>query len=89
MKTVHTTLDEPLVRQVDEAAQALGISRAGFVRDAVVLAMRQYSAWRERDAHSPGLASDAGVEGHRLTRTEAAEEVLREHSVAWEELACL
>ena len=89
MKTVQTTLDEPLVQQIDEAAQALGTTRSGFVRDAVTLALRQYRIWRERSEGSAGMPSEAGNESRRIAWEEATEEVLREHAAAWEKLACL
>lgn len=46
MKTVQMTLDEELVRAVDQAAKKLGTTRSGFAREALRAAL---SRVRERE----------------------------------------
>lgn len=45
MKTVRVALDESLVQEVDRATQALGTTRSGFTRDALLEAL---GTFRER-----------------------------------------
>jgi Arc/MetJ-type ribon-helix-helix transcriptional regulator len=41
MKTIRMTIDEPLLIQVDQAIQALNTTRSAFIREAILLALRQ------------------------------------------------
>jgi metal-responsive CopG/Arc/MetJ family transcriptional regulator len=41
MKTVQMTLDEQLVRAVDNAAKKLGTTRSGFTREALRAALKE------------------------------------------------
>lgn len=41
MKTVQVTIDEGLLERIDRAIQEIGMNRSAFIRDAVLLALRQ------------------------------------------------
>ena len=52
MKTIQMTIDESLLKQVDQTVQELKTSRSAFIRQALVQAIRQHQVRRleERDA---------------------------------------
>jgi len=50
MRTVHLTLDESLVEQIDRAAQALGTTRSAFTREALRAAL---SDLRQQEPQAP------------------------------------
>jgi metal-responsive CopG/Arc/MetJ family transcriptional regulator len=41
MKTVQVTIDAGLLERIDHAVQEIGVNRSAFIRDAVLLALRQ------------------------------------------------
>ena len=41
IKTIQMTLDEGLLKRIDEAVEEIGINRSAFIRDAVELALKQ------------------------------------------------
>lgn len=52
MKTIQMTIDESLLKQVDQTVQELQTTRSAFIRQALLQAMRQFQLLRleERDA---------------------------------------
>lgn len=56
MKSFQMTLDEDLVRAVDQVSQELGTSRSAFAREALRDALRRPEALREEARHRRGYA---------------------------------
>lgn len=54
MKTVQVTIDEGLLERIDHAVQEIGINRSAFIRDAVLLALRQLRIRRLEAQHIAG-----------------------------------
>ena len=54
MRTVQMTLDEPLLREVDEAANRLKTSRSAFTRKALQDALDLLAAREKERAHRRG-----------------------------------
>ncbi len=52
MKTIQMTIDESLLKQVDQTVKELQTTRSAFIRQALLQAMRQFQLLRleERDA---------------------------------------
>ena len=56
MKTIQMTLDEDLLAEVDEATQALNITRSAFIRAALQQALRQHETAKLERQHAEGYA---------------------------------
>jgi metal-responsive CopG/Arc/MetJ family transcriptional regulator len=54
MKTVQMTLDENLVKAVDDAAKKLGTTRSGFTRDALRSALKELQVKQLESRHREG-----------------------------------
>jgi len=54
MKTVQMTLDEDLVKAVDDAAKKLGTTRSGFTRDALRSALKELQVKQLESRHREG-----------------------------------
>lgn len=54
MKTVQMTLDEDLVKEVDQAVRRLGITRSAFTRKALREALRRLSVRELEQQHRRG-----------------------------------
>jgi metal-responsive CopG/Arc/MetJ family transcriptional regulator len=54
MRTVQMTLDEALVSAVDKVARSLRMSRSGFTREALRLALRRFEMKRLERRHREG-----------------------------------
>ena len=67
MKAVQTTLDEELVRRVDEVARSLGTTRSAFTREALARALERAREQELERAHREGY------ERHPVTRDEVAD----------------
>jgi len=56
MKTIQTTIDEPLLIEVDRVIQTLNTTRSAFVRQALRLALRQHRITTMEKQHAEGYA---------------------------------
>jgi hypothetical protein len=56
MKTIRMTIDEPLLIQVDQAIQALNTTRSAFIREAILLALRQQKIRKLEQQQAEGYA---------------------------------
>jgi metal-responsive CopG/Arc/MetJ family transcriptional regulator len=56
MKTIQTTIDEPLLVEVDRVIQTLNTTRSAFVRQALRLALRQHRIATMEKQHAEGYA---------------------------------
>lgn len=56
MKTVQMTLDDALVKAVDEAVKKLGTSRSAFTREALDRALTQIRIEEQERRHREGYA---------------------------------
>ena len=56
MKTIRMTIDEPLLIQVDQAIQALNTTRSAFIREAILLALRQQKIRKLEQQQAVGYA---------------------------------
>ena len=54
MRTVRLTLDEELVKEVDEVAKKLGTTRAAFTRTALRAALARVAGEEEERRHRSG-----------------------------------
>ena len=54
MKTVQMTLDESLVKAVDNAARKLGTTRSGFTREALRSALKEVRVKELESRHREG-----------------------------------
>lgn len=54
MKTVQMTLDEPLVKAVDELVKKLHTTRSAFTRNALREAIRKFNISRRESQHRRG-----------------------------------
>lgn len=62
-KTIQTTIDEPLLQQMDEAIQRLKITRSAFIREALQQALRQLQIRMLEEKHAAGYARHPIDEG--------------------------
>jgi metal-responsive CopG/Arc/MetJ family transcriptional regulator len=56
MKTIQTTIDEPLLAEVDRVIQALETTRSAFIREALQLALQKYQIAEMEQRHAEGYA---------------------------------
>ena len=56
MKTIHVTIDEPLLEEVDRLIAALSTTRSAFIRDALQAALRRYATAALEEQHAQGYA---------------------------------
>jgi metal-responsive CopG/Arc/MetJ family transcriptional regulator len=56
MKTIQMTIDEPLLAEVDQMAEALDTTRSAFMREALHLALRQHKVAEMEKRHAEGYA---------------------------------
>jgi len=63
MVTVQMTLQEQLVRRVDQLAHKLHTSRSAFTREALKLAIKRYQALELEKKHKKGYQRHAVKEG--------------------------
>jgi metal-responsive CopG/Arc/MetJ family transcriptional regulator len=56
MKTIQTTIDEPLLEEVDQVVETLNTTRSAFVRQALQLALRRYKIAKMEERHAEGYA---------------------------------
>jgi metal-responsive CopG/Arc/MetJ family transcriptional regulator len=54
IKTVQVTIDETLLKQVDNVVAELGTNRSAFMRDALQLALRQRQLRMLEEQHRAG-----------------------------------
>lgn len=54
MKTIQMTLDEDLVKEVDQIVEKLNTTRSAFTRDALRAAVRNYAAAQLEKRHRRG-----------------------------------
>jgi metal-responsive CopG/Arc/MetJ family transcriptional regulator len=54
MKTVQVTIDEGLLERMDRVVKEVGSNRSAFIRDAVLLALRQLRIRRLEAQHIAG-----------------------------------
>jgi metal-responsive CopG/Arc/MetJ family transcriptional regulator len=67
------TLDEDLVKRVDDIAKELKTSRSAFARDALREAIRRYQVYRLEEQHRKGYeAKPAGKDEFSLWENEHA-----------------
>ena len=62
-KTIQTTIDEPLLQQIDEAIRRLKITRSAFIRNALQQALRQLQIRLLEEKHAAGYARHPINEG--------------------------
>ena len=55
-KPIQITIDETLLKQVDETAARLGANRSAFIRDALQMALRQYRIKQLEERQAAGYA---------------------------------
>ena len=63
MKTIQMTIDEVLLKQVDEAAQTLGLARSVFIRQALEIALRELAIAKLEQEHIDGYRSQPVMAG--------------------------
>ncbi len=56
MKTIQMTIDESLLAEVDLAIENLNITRSAFIREALQLALWQYTIQEMEGKHADGYA---------------------------------
>lgn len=56
MKTIQMTLDEPLLRKVDQLTSQLHVTRSEFIRRALHLALKQHQIAELEAQHARGYA---------------------------------
>lgn len=57
MKTIQMTIDEPLLAQVDQVVNELGVNRSAFIRQALLLALRQFRVQMLEEQHAAGYGA--------------------------------
>lgn len=57
MKSVHMTLDDALVEEVDRVVHTLGTTRSSFTRDALREALARVKEGQLEDQHRTGYAT--------------------------------
>ncbi|NOX63370.1 MAG: ribbon-helix-helix protein, CopG family [Chloroflexi bacterium] len=55
-KAIQITIDEQLLRQVDDAVAELGETRSAFIRDALRSALRRFEIQKLERQHAAGYA---------------------------------
>ena len=55
-KPIQITIDEALLKQVDETAERLEVNRSAFIRDALRMALRQYRIKQLEEQQAAGYA---------------------------------
>ena len=56
LKTIQMTIDEPLLDEVEQMIQKLGVTRSAFVREALQFALRQHRIAEMEHKHAEGYA---------------------------------
>jgi metal-responsive CopG/Arc/MetJ family transcriptional regulator len=56
VKTIQMTIDESLLAEVDHAIRTLNITRSAFIREALQLALWQYTIQEMEGKHAEGYA---------------------------------
>jgi metal-responsive CopG/Arc/MetJ family transcriptional regulator len=56
MKTIQTTIDEPLLEKVDQMVETLNTTRSAFIRQALQMALRRYKIAKMEERHAEGYA---------------------------------
>ena len=62
-KPVQMTIDEPLLKQVDEVVEELGTTRSSFIRDALQMALQRYRIVQLERQQAEGYARHPVVPG--------------------------
>jgi metal-responsive CopG/Arc/MetJ family transcriptional regulator len=57
MRTIQMTIDEPLLKEVDQVSQALKTTRSEFIREALKLALQQHRIAQLERQHAAGYAA--------------------------------
>lgn len=55
-KPIQMTIDESLLKQVDETVERLGTNRSAFIRDALQMALSQYRIRQLEERQAAGYA---------------------------------
>jgi len=55
-RPVQMTIDESLLKQVDEVVERLGTNRSAFIRDALQMALKRYQIRRLEERQAAGYA---------------------------------
>jgi len=76
MRTIQMTIDEPLLREVDQMSRSLQTTRSEFIREALKLALQKHRIAQLERQHA------AGYKAHPQEPTEVTE---WEPEQAWEE----
>lgn len=63
MKTIQMTIDEPLLNEVDEVVRDLETTRSGFIRDALLLALRRHQMHKLEQQQEAGYARQPVIPG--------------------------
>ncbi|RLD04170.1 MAG: CopG family transcriptional regulator [Chloroflexota bacterium] len=56
MKTIQMTIDEPLLREVDQVIQTMETNRSAFIREALKLSLQRYKIRKMEEQHAKGYA---------------------------------
>jgi metal-responsive CopG/Arc/MetJ family transcriptional regulator len=56
MKTIQMTIDEPLLSEIDQIVRLLETTRSAFIREALLLALRQHKVRELERQHAEGYA---------------------------------
>lgn len=56
MKTIQMTIDESLLREVDQIIHTLNTSRSAFIRQALKLALEKHKTRKLEERHAKGYA---------------------------------
>ena len=56
MKTIQMTIDEPLLREVDQVIQTMETNRSAFIREALKLSLQRYKTRKMEEQHAQGYA---------------------------------
>ena len=55
-KPIQMTIDEPLLKQVDDVVEELGATRSSFIRDALQMALKRYRIAQLEKQQAAGYA---------------------------------
>ena len=62
-KPIQMTIDEPLLKQVDDVVEELGTTRSSFIRDALQVALQRYRIGQLERRQAAGYARHPVVPG--------------------------
>ena len=57
MRTIQMTIDEPLLKEVDQISQSLKTTRSEFIREALKLALERHRIIQLERQHAAGYAA--------------------------------